>query len=196
MAEQNAVLSENLVIVNYKFAAADEQPSDLVYAVGSKVKLRREAAEQLERLIDDIGGREEIVLVSGFRSAAEQREIWENSIAENGLLFTEKYVAMPAHSEHHTGLAIDLGKRRENIDFIRPEFPYSGVCGEFRRKAAEYGFILRYPKGKEYITKIAYEPWHFRYVGTPHAEIIERGGLVLEEYAELSNRLNKAGNLR
>ena len=93
-------------------------------------------------------------------------------MAESGLAFTHKYVAYPGCSEHQTGLAIDLGKAAGHIDFIRPAFPYDGTCGAFRRAAAAYGFIERYQKGKESLTGIAREPWHFRYVGLPHAAIM------------------------
>ena len=79
-------------------------------------------------------------------------------------------------SEHQTGLAIDLGLASEEIDVIRPNFPYSGVCAAFRKQAADYGFILRYPAGKEAVTGIAYEPWHFRYVGVPHARFMLNRG--------------------
>ena len=132
----------------------------------------------------EINGWSEITPVSGYRSLAEQQKIWDDSLNESGMEFTEKYVAKPAHSEHQTGLAIDLGVTRQYIDFIRPEFPNDGICGKFKAIAAKYGFILRYPFGKEHITKIAYEPWHFRYVGAPHAEIIEKNDFVLEEYIE------------
>ena len=91
-------------------------------------------------------------------------------------------MALPGHSEHQTGLAIDLGLTQPDIDFIRPEFPYSGICQEFRIQAAAYGFVERYPSGKEAVTGIAHEPWHFRYVGRPHAEIMASKGFVLEEY--------------
>ena len=91
-------------------------------------------------------------------------------------------MALPGCSEHETGLAIDLGERRASIDFIRPAFPDTGLCGAFRRRAAQYGFILRYPKDKQDATGIDHEPWHFRYVGAPHAEIMERENLCLEEY--------------
>lgn len=74
---------------------------------------------------------------------------------------------LPGCSEHQTGLAIDLGKAAGYIDFIRPAFPYDGVCGRFRRLAARYGFIERYQRGKEEVTGISAEPWHFRYVGRP-----------------------------
>ena len=82
-------------------------------------------------------------------------------------------MALPGCSEHQTGLAIDLGKAAGYIDFIRPAFPYDGVCGRFRRLAARYGFIERYQRGKEEVTGISAEPWHFRYVGAPHAQLME-----------------------
>mgnify|MGYP000891056636 CR=1 FL=1 len=117
-----------------------------------------------------------------WRALEEQQAIWEDSLAENGLPFTQTYVAYPGHSEHQTGLAIDLGRRGASIDFIRPDFPYTGLCQTFRREMARYGLIQRYPAGKEEITGIGHEPWHFRYVGQPHAAIMEARGLTLEEY--------------
>lgn len=148
---------------------------------GSEVTMQRNAAVLLGKLLEVTGGRE-IALVSGYRSAEEQRRIWDDSLRENGREFTKKYVAAPFHSEHQTGLAIDLGLKKGHIDFIRPKFPYDGICGEFRRRAADFGFVERYPKGKEDITGIAHEPWHFRYVGVPHAEIMNAKGFTLEEY--------------
>ena len=59
-----------------------------------------------------------------------------------------------------------------------------GVCGRFRRLAARYGFIERYQRGKEEVTGISAEPWHFRYVGAPHAQLMETNGLCLEEYRD------------
>ena len=99
------------------------------------------------------------------------------------MLFRSTYVALPGHSEHESGLAVDLGLKKDVIDFIRPDFPYDGICGVFRELAPDYGFIERYPRGKEAVTGIGHEPWHFRYIGTPHARILTESGLVLEEYA-------------
>lgn len=89
---------------------------------------------------------------------------------------------MPHHSEHQTGLAIDLALNQKNIDFICPNFPYEGISNNFRKAAPYYGFIERYQKEKEKITSIAHEPWHFRYVGYPHSEIIVKKHFSLEEY--------------
>lgn len=77
-----------------------------------------------------------------------------------------------------------MGLNKQDIDFIRPDFPYDGICGEFRKVAPNYGFIQRYTEDKEKITGISHEPWHFRYVGYPHSQIITERGLSLEEYIE------------
>lgn len=102
----------------------------------------------------------------------------------SSIKFTNRYVALPQHSEHQTGLAIDVGLYSEHIDFIRPNFPYKGICQNFRKKAYQYGFIERYQEDKEIITQIASEPWHFRYVGIPHSMIMLEKHLCLEEYIE------------
>ena len=162
-----------------------ERPVLAPAAPGSDVLLDTRAAAMLTGLISRLGAAGEIVPVSGWRSMREQREIWDGSMAENGTEFTRKYVALPGCSEHQTGLAIDLALRSDNIDFIRPDFPYDGICGRFRALAADYGFIERYQAGKEHITGIAAEPWHFRYVGRPHAPLMSDNGLCLEEYVEL-----------
>ena len=153
-----------------------------------EIKLERRAAGLLNACIRAVGGENAIVPVSGWRSREEQQAIWDDTLAKEGEEFTRQYVALPGCSEHQTGLAIDLGLAAEEIDFICPNFPYDGVCGAFRAKAADYGFILRYPAGKEHITGISHEPWHFRYVGVPHARLMIRLGLTLEEYVDLLRR--------
>ena len=72
--------------------------------------------------------------------------------------------------------------RRDQVDFLRPDFPYQGICQDFRREMARFGLIQRYPAGKEAVTGIGHEPWHFRYVGTPHAAIMAEKDWTLEEY--------------
>ena len=153
-----------------------------------EVQLERRAAGLLNACIRAVGGENAIVPVSGWRSREEQQAIWDDTLAKEGEEFTRQYVALPGCSEHQTGLAIDLGLAVGDIDFICPNFPYDGVCGAFRAKAADYGFILRYPAGKEPVTGISHEPWHFRYVGVPHARLMVRLGLTLEEYVDLLRR--------
>lgn len=150
----------------------------------SCVSLERKTALVLETLFTTIGSGSSLIPVSGFRTRREQEEIYASSLAEHGKDFTESYVASPGCSEHETGLAIDLALNRDPIDFLRPYFPRDGICGRFRSKAASYGFVERYQEGKEALTGIAPEPWHFRYVGLPHATIMNTHGFCLEEYLD------------
>lgn len=148
------------------------------------ILLEARAARLLSACIQALGAAAAISPVSGWRSLEEQQQIWDQSMAENGADFTRRFVALPGCSEHQSGLAIDLGRRGGDLDFIRPAFPYSGIFGRFRRLALDYGFIQRYEKGKEEVTGIAAEPWHFRYVGAPHARLMAEAGLCLEEYMD------------
>lgn len=149
------------------------------------ILLERQAAAMLAACLRAVGAAGRILPVSGWRSHAEQQAIWADTLHREGAAFTKKYVALPGCSEHETGLAIDLAEKADEIDFIRPAFPYDGVCGAFRRAAARYGFIERYREDKTSLTGIAAEPWHFRYVGAPHAQLMEQRGLCLEEYIAL-----------
>jgi len=181
----NIIYTGNLILVNrehpYKKNSADIRLAPVGNA-DNNVFLERQYAAIYAKLIDDLCAWEQITAVSGWRSQQEQERIYKKSLLENGADFTSKYVALPGHSEHQTGLAVDLALNQPDINFLRPHFPYTGICGDFRDKAGHYGFIERYPKGKENITGIAYEPWHFRYVGAPHSMIMTRMGDTLEEY--------------
>jgi len=176
-----------LVLVNGSHACPEERPELLAVCAGSEVMLERQAALGLGALMEKVDGWRFITPVSGWRSFEEQEEIYRMSMAENGETFTRQYVARPGHSEHQTGLAIDLGLSGPALDFIRPNFPYEGVCQRFRTLAADFGFVERYPAGKEHLTGIAHEPWHFRYVGQAHARRMGELGLVLEEYLDWLN---------
>lgn len=138
---------------------------------------------RLASLVADAEARDDIVVVSGYRSKQEQTAIYEDSLRENGEAYTASYVALPGSSEHQTGLAVDVGARVEgDLDFIAPSFPDEGGCLAFKRLAASHGFVQRYKEGKEAVTGIACEPWHYRYVGAPHAAWMESLDLCLEEY--------------
>lgn len=182
--DRQSIYTGNLILVNREYSYAEEKTDSLMPVQNEfpEILMKNRAVVLLSGLMEEIRGFENIVPVSGWRSRKEQQEIWDSSIEENGREFTEKYVAFPGHSEHQTGLAIDLGLKKEAIDFICPEFPYTGICQTFRHKASEYGFIERYPFGKESITGIGHEPWHFRYVGIPHAAVMAEMKLTLEEY--------------
>lgn len=183
--QHDLIHTGNLILVNAQYPYLGNIDQRTLLPVNTRennVLLDIHAVKLLSSLMDKLDGWGQIAAVSGWRSMREQEEIYAKSLKENGKSFTEKFVAFPGCSEHQTGLAIDLALKQEHIDFICPEFPYTGVCQTFRQTAIFYGFIERYPHGKESITGISHEPWHFRYVGAPHAEIMESHGLVLEEY--------------
>lgn len=129
----------------------------------------------------------QIDLISVYRTIAQQQQTWDNYEQKHGLEYARKYVAIPGHSEHHTGLAIDVsfmvdGKLvRTASNLLKIDHLFKPL----QDKLPEYGFILRYPKGKEEITKIGYEPWHFRYLDDPElAKKITDQGICFEEYHE------------
>lgn len=148
------------------------------------VLLESKTSILLGQLLKTIDIHNEIIPVSGYRTRKEQKKIYSESLLTNGEAFTQKYVALPDRSEHQTGLAIDLAKKANHIDFIRPDFPSTGVYGAFRKKATSFGFIERYQQDKEHLTGISYEPWHFRYIGYPHSQVLQNYNLSLEEYIQ------------
>ncbi|WP_232698067.1 M15 family metallopeptidase [Brevibacillus daliensis] len=154
----------------------------LIDGTHNNIMLENTAAIMFSRLLKASNAEHDIVPVSGFRSKAEQKNIYDKSLHDNGLEFTRQFVARPNESEHQTGLAIDIAEKKEEIDFICPSFPNHGVCQTFRELASQYGFVQRYTKDKEQLTGISDEPWHFRYVGYPHSSLMEEHHLCLEEY--------------
>lgn len=183
---QDQIRTGNLILVSARHPLGEAKAPGLVPALPGfeDILLAPQAAKALLLLTEDLGCQGQIVPVSGWRSPGQQRQIYEDSLAENGPEFTRQFVALPGCSEHQTGLAIDLGLSSPRIDFIRPDFPYRGICQAFREKAPSYGFIQRYRAEWEPVTGIAHEPWHFRYVGRPHACLMTHLGLSLEEYLD------------
>lgn len=179
------VYAGHLILVNQSHPLRSFRPVNLVPVdqVHTDILLERQTAKLLAACIQAVGGQDDILPVSGWRSQEEQQAIWNDTLKREGEVFTRQYVARPGCSEHQSGLAIDLGKAAPHIDLIRPYFPDDGVCGAFRRIAAKYGFIQRYSKAKETLTGISEEPWHFRYVGAPHAQLMADNNLCLEEYS-------------
>lgn len=128
----------------------------------------------------------EIEIDDAYRSVEQQEKLKEDFIKEYGIEYTNSIVAEPGTSEHHTGLAIDIclkidGKYDEDNDII---WKHLDQYKEIVPYLSQFGFILRYPKGKEKITTYPYEPWHIRYVGKFVAKIIESEKITLEEYLE------------
>jgi len=186
----------DLILVNAKHPVRRKPKRNMIPLALNKrgVLMEVRAATMYTQLMREIGHSDEIIPVSGYRPVFEQEAIYRESVKQNGEEFTKRYVALPGRSEHQTGLAIDVGENKKNVDFLCPEFPHTGIYGRFRERAARYGFIERYGKDKEGITGIAYEPWHFRYVGYPHAEIIREKGICFEEYIELLKNYRETGS--
>lgn len=130
-----------------------------------------------------------IKLLSGYRSIEYQQALWESSISKlmgQGMSYcdsvaeTSRSLALPGRSEHNSGLAADFCQPEE--DDTQADF-YKTAQGRWLCEFAHrYGFILRYPRMKEHITGIIYEPWHYRYVGSEAADFIRGSGLCLEEF--------------
>jgi LAS superfamily LD-carboxypeptidase LdcB len=185
--EQSA-RDDYLILVNADNPISEDVPDfEIVSAYGrlplltSDVSLEEKTLDAVERLFSDArkAGIDNLLVNDGFRSYETQRRIYDE--AEDKSL-----VQRPGCSEHQTGLAADIAA--------------NGVAGSAMGESAEgrwladnawrHGLILRYPQGKQEITGIAYEPWHFRYVGAKAAKALYESGLCLEEYiAEKSPRI-------
>ena len=119
-----------------------------------------------------------IIAVSGYRSYTYQEELFNYYVKKKGMNYALLCSAKPGHSEHQTGLALDV--EGSNHDYDR--FEESKEFEWMKHNSYKYGFILRYPKGKESITGFKYEPWHYRYVGKKAAKYIYKHNITLEDY--------------
>ncbi|WP_275695614.1 M15 family metallopeptidase [Ferdinandcohnia quinoae] len=166
-------------------------PPDLVYpnvifsfgdAKVEKRYIRKEAGDALEKLFD-LGKKQNIHLfaVSGYRSYIRQKSVFDNEVKNYGLEHAEKLVATPGESEHQSGLAMDITSSSVNYT-LTEDFGATTEGKWVKDNAHLFGFIIRYPKGKETITGYNYEPWHLRYVGVQIATLIYENDLTLEEY--------------
>ncbi|PEM24710.1 M15 family metallopeptidase [Bacillus wiedmannii] len=180
-------------VVNKEYGLPEDyKPEDLVVpnvpfsfsGTLEKSYLRKEAAEALERLFD-LAKKEGIQLnaVSGFRSYDYQKNLYANNVKTKGQEHTDRFSAKPGHSEHQTGLTMDVSSKSANNE-LELTFANTKEGKWLKENAHRAGFIIRYPKGKESITGYAYEPWHIRYVGDI-AESIYKKKLTLEEFMNL-----------
>lgn len=143
--------------------------------------LQPEVIEAYQQMFQDASEEGyEFVLVSDFRTYQYQEQLYDNYAARDGVEAADQYSARPGHSEHQTGLAIDIGSA-DSATTLSVEFGNTPEFEWMKDVAHEYGFIIRYPEGKEEITGYQYEPWHLRYVGD-EAPAIYESGLSLEEY--------------
>ena len=141
----------------------------------NKFLLLKEFLKELNIYID---------IEDSYRSIDRQVELYKYYLENNGQDYCNNYVAVPGYSEHHTGLAIDL-MLKVNNEYLRDDMELLNSKDEFKeihKVLHKYGFILRYPDGKESITGYNYEPWHIRYVGKLPAKVFYENNLTLEEY--------------
>ena len=117
---------------------------------------------------------------SGFRSYSTQKSLYNNYVKRDGAAAADRYSARPGHSEHQTGLAFDINKANSS-------FAGSPEANWLAQNCYKYGFIIRYPQGKESITGYIYEPWHVRYLGVEIATAVYNSGLCLEEYLGITS---------
>ncbi len=153
---------------------------DKAYDNKNGSKLNKIAYEAFKKLVDD-GEKAgyHIRNNSAYRSYSTQSGLYNNYKNSNGLAWADKWSARAGHSEHQTGLALDVGVKNE---YSLGKFESSPEFTWMKDNAHLYGFILRYPKGKEYITGYGYEPWHYRYVGVDVATYIYENDITYEEY--------------
>ena len=182
------------VIVNKHYALpATYTPTQLVVppvplreASGSpEMQLRADVSQPLQSLItaaknDGVN----LMLVSGFRSYDAQKEIYNRFVKEDGQAKADMYSARPGHSEHQTGLAVDLGFNDRKCE-LETCFGDTTAGKWIAQHANDYGFVLRYQKNTQNIVGYEYEPWHIRYVGIELAKAVKQSGKTLEEFFNL-----------
>lgn len=140
-----------LYLVNRAHPLPEEPSAEVLASVRSgqtEVRLHQRAKVMLDQLLAAVGSVGAIVPVSGYRPQTEQQAIWEDALAEHGKAFTETYVARPGCSEHQTGLAIDLGENRPEVDFLCPAFPDSGPAGRCAAGPPTLALSSATPRGR------------------------------------------------
>ena len=172
LEHNGCTVNQSLMLVNCDYTLGSSFKAEIVDYKNSGAMINRCAEQAFEELSDAVKKNtgEPLYIISSFRTAQEQEEI----LSEQG-----SDTAMSAgSSEHQTGLALDVyTDGYAGMGFLKSD------AGQFvNSKCGEYGFIIRYPLLKKDVTGIEYEPWHIRYVGLPHSEIISREYETLEEY--------------
>ncbi len=191
--KRKPLLGQYLILVNKENAYRMYEPRDLVSlskngiaATTAAISVEKSMIRPLKLMMGDARKNgHSLVVVSGYRSKAKQQSILKSTIAQykhrykNYLQRANEAVMPPGYSEHETGLAVDIFS---NKHMTFDSFSNSSEAKWLSENAYKYGFILRYPKGKTNITKIKFEPWHFRYVGKEIATYIYQNQLTYEEF--------------
>ena len=179
-------LEDNNLILTNKFNKLPDnyEPDDLidisnVYSYGENQKLRSDAYNAFINMFND-AKKENITLIvnSSYRSYQDQENTYNNYSTWYSKGEADKIAARPGFSEHQTGLSIDIMTYKAN----RNNFEETDAFKWLQDNAYKYGFILRYPKDKEYLTGYSYESWHYRYVGKEIANYIKENNITFDEY--------------
>ena len=169
VVENGITYVEGILIVNKEYSLPkDYNPGENKEAADQLYLMRMEAAKYGY----------DLRYCSGFRSYYDQQYIYNNYVQQYGQELTDTFSARPGHSEHQTGLAFDIGAIDDN-------FGDTETGKWLAINAHKYGFIIRYPEGKQDITGYKYEPWHLRYLGVELATKVYKSGLTLEEYLNI-----------
>lgn len=179
-------LVNNCYRVGSEFSPSDLSPvyveSRRVLDEGSHHLMRETAARAAEELFQDAEANGVfLVASSGYRSYNWQEFFYEQAVNSMGLEEARRVSAVPGHSEHQLGLALDISTRELDGELIQ-EFAETPEGMWVNENAHRFGFIISYPYGREADTGIMYEPWHIRYVGVEVATDIFNKGQILEEY--------------
>jgi len=169
-----------LILVNKYYSIDKDYDADLETLGDSygKGKMNKEAALHFREMVDD-AKKVGITLksVSAYRSYDSQNTIYNNYVKKDGKTKADTYSARPGHSEHNTGLAVDINTASSSAHFENTK-EYEWLINN----SYKYGFILRYPEEKMYITGYKYEPWHYRYLNVETATKIHELNVTYEEY--------------
>ncbi len=171
-----------------------ETKSDSYVVTDRYVSLDTSIIEYVNSMLDDfyeIYGETDIMIACGYRSYDTQVGLFNEEINSVGTQAAEQWVAPPGYSEHQTGYVFDLDLNVDGGNGI--DYSGEGNYAWINEHCSDYGFIIRYPAGKEDITGYSAEPWHFRYVGIPHAQYISDNNITLEEYFDIIYK-HKADN--
>lgn len=174
-----------LILVNKFNKLSDTYVPDNLVKIEAKYgvsyELESKTYEQY-KLMYEAASKEGLTLYinSPYRSYQTQAGLYQRYANKDGYTAADTYSARAGYSEHQTGLAFDVTSRTTNFD----TFEYSNEFKWLMKHAHEYGFILRYPKNKTYLTGYVYEPWHYRYVGIEAATKIKNEDITFEEYYE------------
>lgn len=164
--DNGATYVDDILLVNKKYTLPATYSPGVDKTAKKKFDQMKKAA-----LKDNIS----LTIVSGYRSYNTQAAIYNKNVEAHGAKIANRFSAKAGQSEHQTGLAFDVNKANRSFVGTKEALWLQKNC-------YKYGFIIRYPKGKESITGYVYEPWHIRYVGEKAAKEIYESGLCLEEY--------------